>query len=52
MRTGPDLSRLSSLKRDLAPTTDVRAVLKGLLADQFGLSTTVLGDKVFQPPPP
>jgi uncharacterized protein (DUF1501 family) len=33
--------------RDLQPTTDVRAVLKGLLADQFGLSAAVLGDKVF-----
>ncbi|TPM28184.1 DUF1501 domain-containing protein [Mesorhizobium sp. B2-3-4] len=34
-------------QRDLAPTSDVRAVLKGLLADQFGLSATALGDKVF-----
>jgi uncharacterized protein (DUF1501 family) len=34
-------------ERDLNPTTDVRAVLKGLLADQFGLSSAVLGDKVF-----
>ncbi|WP_224545195.1 DUF1501 domain-containing protein [Mesorhizobium sp. CA16] len=34
-------------QRDLAPTSDVRAVLKGLLADQFGLSPAVLGDKVF-----
>lgn len=33
--------------RDLAPTSDVRAVLKGLLADQFGLSAALLGDKVF-----
>ncbi|MDQ0469158.1 DUF1501 domain-containing protein [Labrys wisconsinensis] len=33
--------------RDLAPTADVRAVLKGLLADQFGLTPAVLGDKVF-----
>ncbi len=33
--------------RDLAPTTDVRAVLKGLLADQFGLSTSVLGTNIF-----
>ncbi|RFB81410.1 DUF1501 domain-containing protein [Methylovirgula sp. 4M-Z18] len=33
--------------RDLAPTTDLRGVLKGLLADQFGLSAAVLGDKVF-----
>ncbi|MCA0035103.1 DUF1501 domain-containing protein [Mesorhizobium sp. B263B2A] len=34
-------------QRDLAPTSDVRAVLKGLLADQFGLSAAILGDKVF-----
>ncbi|TPN36615.1 DUF1501 domain-containing protein [Mesorhizobium sp. B2-3-3] len=34
-------------QRDLAPTSDVRAVLKGLLADQFGLSAAVLGYKVF-----
>ncbi|TPK80593.1 DUF1501 domain-containing protein [Mesorhizobium sp. B2-4-18] len=34
-------------QRDLAPTSDVRAVLKGLLADQFGLSASVLGEKVF-----
>lgn len=34
-------------QRDLAPTSDVRGVLKGLLADQFGLSAAVLGDKVF-----
>ncbi len=33
--------------RDLAPTTDLRAVLKGVLADQFGLSAAVLGEKVF-----
>jgi len=33
--------------RDLNPTTDVRAVLKGLLADQFGLSAAVLGSNVF-----
>jgi uncharacterized protein (DUF1501 family) len=33
--------------RDLKPTTDLRAVLKGLLAEQFGLSAAVLGDKVF-----
>jgi uncharacterized protein (DUF1501 family) len=33
--------------RDLKPTTDVRAVLKGLLADQFGLSADVLGRSVF-----
>ncbi len=33
--------------RDLAPTTDLRAVLKGVLADQFGLSAAVLGTVVF-----
>ncbi len=33
--------------RDLNPTTDLRAVLKGLLADQFGLSQSVLAELVF-----
>lgn len=33
--------------RDLAPTTDLRAVTKGLLADLFGLSAQTLADKVF-----
>jgi uncharacterized protein (DUF1501 family) len=33
--------------RDLKPTTDLRAVLKGLLADQFGLSPRVLAETVF-----
>ncbi|MDR4308178.1 DUF1501 domain-containing protein [Chelatococcus sambhunathii] len=33
--------------RDLAPTTDLRAVLKGVLADHLGLSAAVLRDKVF-----
>lgn len=33
--------------RDLAPTTDLRAVLKGLLADQFGLSARALAERVF-----
>jgi uncharacterized protein (DUF1501 family) len=33
--------------RDLRPTTDLRAVVKGVLADQFGLSTDVLADIVF-----
>jgi uncharacterized protein (DUF1501 family) len=33
--------------RDLMPTNDLRAVLKGLLADQFGLSSAVLGERVF-----
>lgn len=33
--------------RDLRPTTDLRAVMKGILADQFGLSAAVLADRVF-----
>jgi uncharacterized protein (DUF1501 family) len=33
--------------RDLKPTTDVRSVLKGLLADQFGLSNATLAESVF-----
>jgi uncharacterized protein (DUF1501 family) len=33
--------------RDLAPTTDLRAVLKGVLADQFGLSGQILAEGVF-----
>ncbi|MGD0723261.1 MAG: DUF1501 domain-containing protein [Roseiarcus sp.] len=33
--------------RDLKPTTDIRAVLKGLLADQFGLSAQILATTVF-----
>jgi uncharacterized protein (DUF1501 family) len=33
--------------RDLKPTADLRAVLKGLLADQFGVSAAVLADAVF-----
>jgi uncharacterized protein (DUF1501 family) len=33
--------------RDLKPTTDLRAVVKGLLADQFGLSARALGETVF-----
>jgi uncharacterized protein (DUF1501 family) len=33
--------------RDLKPTTDLRAMLKGLLADQFGLSADALGKSVF-----
>jgi uncharacterized protein (DUF1501 family) len=33
--------------RDLKPTIDLRAVLKGLLADLFGLSGTVLAETVF-----
>ncbi len=33
--------------RDLRPTTDLRAVLKGLLQDHLGLPATVLADRVF-----
>lgn len=33
--------------RDLMPTTDLRGVLKGLLADQFGLSAAVLANQIF-----
>ena len=33
--------------RDLKPTTDLRAVVKGLLADQWGLSSRVLATDVF-----
>lgn len=33
--------------RDLYPTADPRAVLKGVLADQFGLSPQSLAEAVF-----
>jgi uncharacterized protein (DUF1501 family) len=33
--------------RDLAPTRDLRGVLKGLLADQFGLSQKALAGPIF-----
>ncbi len=33
--------------RDLAPTTDLRAVIKGVLADQFGLSRQMLAQTIF-----
>jgi uncharacterized protein (DUF1501 family) len=33
--------------RDLYPTSDLRGVLKGLLADQFGLSPKTLADTIF-----
>ena len=33
--------------RDLKPTTDLRGVLKGLLADRFGISDGLLGETVF-----
>ena len=34
-------------KRDLKPTTDLRAVLNGIMVEHLGLSANVLGDKVF-----
>jgi uncharacterized protein (DUF1501 family) len=33
--------------RDLKPTIDLRAVLKGVIADQFGLSSNALAETVF-----
>ena len=33
--------------RDLAPTTDLRAVFKGMLADHLGLGERALGESVF-----
>jgi uncharacterized protein (DUF1501 family) len=33
--------------RDLKPTTDLRAVLKGMLAEHLGLSADVLARSVF-----
>ena len=33
--------------RDLHPTTDLRGVLKGVLADQFGLSPKTLAEAIF-----
>jgi len=33
--------------RDLKPTTDLRAILKGVMADHLGLSPAVLGTQVF-----
>jgi len=33
--------------RDLKPTTDLRAVIKGVLQDQFGLSDRLLAETVF-----
>lgn len=33
--------------RDLQPTTDLRAILKGVLRDQFGISDAALAEKVF-----
>jgi uncharacterized protein (DUF1501 family) len=34
-------------RRDLRPTTDLRAVLKGILADHLGLSSSVLTTQIF-----
>lgn len=34
-------------KRDLRPTTDLRTVLKGVLADHLGVSNAALGEKIF-----
>jgi uncharacterized protein (DUF1501 family) len=34
-------------QRDLAPTTDLRAVLKGMLRDHLGISESALATKVF-----
>lgn len=34
-------------KRDLKPTTDIRGVAKGVVADLFGISGPVLAEKVF-----
>jgi uncharacterized protein (DUF1501 family) len=42
----PGLARLQD-GRDLRVTTDSRAVMKGLLRDQFGLDAAFLGRKVF-----
>ena len=33
--------------RDLAPTTDLRAVLKGVLRDHLGIAERVLAETVF-----
>ncbi|WP_296517817.1 DUF1501 domain-containing protein [Rhodopseudomonas sp.] len=33
--------------RDLAPTTDLRAIIKGVLHDHLGISAAVLADSVF-----
>ena len=34
-------------KRDLKPTTDLRSVIKGVLADHLGISTSALAEKIF-----
>jgi uncharacterized protein (DUF1501 family) len=33
--------------RDLKPTTDLRAVMKGVMADHLGLSASVLAERIF-----
>ena len=33
--------------RDLAPTTDLRAVVKGILTEQWGMSASVLAERIF-----
>jgi uncharacterized protein (DUF1501 family) len=33
--------------RDLAPTTDLRAILKGVLHDHLGISERALAERVF-----
>jgi uncharacterized protein (DUF1501 family) len=33
--------------RDLAPTTDLRAILKGVLRDHLGVAEPILTSKVF-----
>jgi uncharacterized protein (DUF1501 family) len=33
--------------RDLAPTTDLRAVIKGVLSDHLGISENALASSVF-----
>jgi uncharacterized protein (DUF1501 family) len=44
----PGLSRRSLYQgRDLAPTTDLRAVLKGVLADHLGVPRRLLDTAVF-----
>ncbi len=44
----PGLSSSSLYEgRDLKPTTDLRAIIKGVLADQMGLSAAALATKVF-----
>ena len=48
----PGLSAANLLEnRDLKPTTDLWAVMKGILADHLGLSAAVLAQKVFPDTP-